>query len=356
MTNVNKLLLFISYECPELSGLASSYLTSFKESDDYRYIIDNINTGESLNSHKIIEIKTKLDELNWNTGNMERAVILGAQVYYLGSLTFERYYLNPMIIGNTPVLTKSLGDLLFPFDGELIPFNQLIFKKGYSLQYKYQAIDNEVKEYNTELKKYLIKPIKAIKDTSMVKSHLTIKGVLNYLEILFLFAVNILFIALFFIPNFNYQYAILNPPTSKPGSIIIWTYFILLFLYDAILIVYLLSHNKEYEPLYYTRRYLKLRRGKIDKMVDQKSIKLANYFKEAVRTNTPLNDDVHTFARFGDDSIDIEEVQSLQNGPGSKRHQVITAIHNIFFGLMFLALIALIAFMIFYHFTKGDIL
>lgn len=356
MTNVNKLLLYISYECPELSNFATSFLTSFKESEDYKYITDNIERASQFNSYKVLEIESKLAELAWTTTSMEKAIILGAQVYYLGALTFERYYLNPMILGNAPLYTKNLGDLLFTFDGELIPFNDLIFKKGYSLQYKFQAIDNKVREYNTELKQYLIKPIKTIKDTSMVKSHLTIKGVLNYLEIFFVLAVNFFFIALFFIPSVSYRHAITNLPTSTPGSIVIWSYFILLFFYNASLIIYLLSHNKEYEPLYYTRRYLKLRRGKIDKMVDQKAQKLANYFKEAVRTNSPLVNDIHTFARIGDESIDIEEVQSLQNGPRSRRHQIITAIHNIFFGLMFLALVALISFMIFYHFTKGNTL
>lgn len=357
MTNIDQLLLLISYQGINVDSFTKSYLKALKQSDLVFLIEENLLHAQNFGTSRVNQLLCDYRALNWNCITYEDVIILTSRLTYLASRTFERYYINPLAVGNRKIKTKSIGELMFFFDGDLVPFNEMISKAGYTIEYKMDAIDKQVAFYHAEMVNFVLKPIKIIVDSKKVKAKFNISSLQRVVEKLTLIVVNFLALTLMIIPNGKFKNVILNGFSANSiGAKIIWIYLIILVIYDMLIALFFARRSYHYEPLYYSRRYLKVKKKKVFKSLRIKAIKLADYLKRALISNSPLEADIRLFARLGDDNLDLDSVDQISQNLEKKPYRVLSAIHNISFGLMLFALFALIVFLIVYYFTRGDLL
>ena len=183
MTSEKKLLLFISLT--ENIGSIDSYKLSqdLKGTEVYYYYEKNIQKASKFDTIRTKKMKYYFDNLNFNAKNMSEYIKEYSKLYFLATQSNERYYINPFIIKEGETNLKSLGELLFKFDGQLVPFNSIINKGNYSLEYKKLAVKENVKTYKEELFDMLDSQVKKIKKERLVKRKVTAKNVLSYAEL-----------------------------------------------------------------------------------------------------------------------------------------------------------------------------
>lgn len=355
MTNIDKLLLFISYHGQDVSTFKKSYVKALKNSETVHLLEKNLIHAQNFGTGRVNQLIADYQNLNWNCPTFEAAVTLTTRITYLAGKSFERYYLNPLSIGSQEVRLSSLGELMFYFDGSLLSFNEIVLAKGYSFEYKCKAVDKQVAFYHAEMVNYLLKPIKKIIDGKKIKKRFSISFLVRMMEKIAFFAINFTIFILILLPK--YKVAILEGPGYHSiGSKIIWIFLIVSFFYDFVYVIFRAITNKIYEPLSYSRRYLKVRKKTVFKLLSVRASKMASYFKKALIDGITLQNDIKLFAKFGDDSLDLDSVDKIKAEMDKKPYRLLAAFHNIVFGIAICALFMVLVFIIVYHFTQGDLL
>ncbi len=353
MTSEKKLLLFISLT--ENIGSIDSYKLSqdLKGTEVYYYYEKNIQKALKFDTIRTKKMKYYFDNLNFNAKNMSEYIKEYSKLYFLATQSNERYYINPFIIKEGETNLKSLGELLFKFDGQLVPFNSIINKGNYSLEYKKLAVKENVKTYKEELFDMLDSQVKKIKKERLVKRKVTAKNVLSYAEFFCSIFFSAFLFMLFFIPRF-YESLIAKPFSSFDSSII-FIYFIGLVIYLSLYIATASWHNRVYETVFYARRFLRIRHRAILVYLEKKCQLLEKHFITALENKKTLKDDIYDFSYYDNKFLDFDFVNKVINNKMSKSYTICSALKTIFFGVMILLILFVSCYLIFIALTKGGL-
>ncbi len=353
MNSEERLLLYISYSFPELVKEQYKLANALKGSDIYFYLTQNIKKCSEYENARSKKLVSYYEGLNFNVSSMEEYVMLYSRIYFLCTQTHERYYINPLAIKEGQCSLKSLGEILFKFDGSLVPFNTIVDRNGYSLAYKKLAVKENVGIYKSEMYELIDDKIKLIKDRKMTRRRLNLGNMLSIIETIFILVFVALFIFALCLSKLR-DFIFAAPFTNIP-SIMTFIYFIAMIIYISLYIIVATWHNRLYEPVFYTRRFMLIHKRAIYSLIDKKCLQLEKYLNNALETRRHLRKDIYMFAGYNESVIDLSSLNILQKGIDNRGYNFFSAVKNISFGIMILVALAYGCYLIFLAFTQGSL-
>lgn len=348
-----RLKLFISLSNPGRVFCNPDLKDSLQKSEVYYYLQKNIEKAKKYETARSKQVVDYYNKIRFDFISMESYIVEYSKIYFIATQSFERYYINPLVIKEGDTNLKSLGDLMFVFDGQLIPFNKIIKKGDYSLDYKKRMVAENVSVYRKEMYELIEDKANIIKKKKLTKRKLSFSNILNTIELVCCLLFSALMILVFILPGLNAD--LLAKPFSDIGPSLILLYFIWLIIYLSLFIITSTWHNRLFEPVFYTRRLLRLKRNAIFSLIDKKCNQLEKYYNNALESGKKLHNDIYSFSGYKDSIISFDAVDSVNRGIKSRGYSVMSAIKNISFGVMVLLTLALSVYMLYVSLTKGSL-
>jgi hypothetical protein len=296
MNNVDKTILLAESFGADTSLFTSSYVDNIVKSAEYKGLVENVSWAQKFQVKKSIALIDDFKSINYRCLTFEDAVILASRVNYLYSVSSEAYYLNPLAVLDFTPKTKSVGELMCQYNGNLVSFNDIIADQDHPLNYKARAIAGQCESYRQEMiekisfnysktgnNKYISSRIRAI------NWQLGFMGLVAFAAFLGSIYVMISrrsvfksFVSSFSVTSFVH-WGIL---ACLIGAVLLCVSWILAFARDTSL----------FAPYYYFRRFGKSKEGKIYEKISHKAQQLAEYIFAACQAHKPLADDIGAFA------------------------------------------------------------
>lgn len=351
MNNIDKVILLAEYFGLDVSDFKNSYHAAINEGETMKRLDYNISKAgryENDRVHALIEEYTKLLEIRPKT--FEEEIIFNAKVNYLCSVSYEQFYLNPFEIGTVETQTRSIGELMLPFDGRYVSINDIIMDSSHSFKYKSEAVRRQVNIYHKEMSAILHEPIEQIK-----KSKRADEGTVKHSRFPnFFLAVAFVIMNIYLFSLLLFQGEVYQKAKVLDFSNVFFYAFYLPFIATALFdITFVLSdcfRKKDQESYYFAKRYLDFGTKHVFSNLATAALRLNSYIMDAARVHVPLVDDITKFSKVGGDELDLYGLMAVKSNRDRLYVRLFKTLRNIFFTVSVVTIVFSATMFMLYHF------
>ena len=328
MNKIDKVILLAEKLGVDVSQFTGSYVETILKSDAYSELVKNVEWAKQFGFKKSSVLVSDFLSINYNVKNFSESVTLASRINYLSELSYENYYINPLLIADFKVKTDSIGQLVTLYDGKPTKINDIIADDSHQLNYKASIITYLVEYYRTEAIEKITYPIGKTQGNKGIAS--LIRGAIYRSLVYTLFLLTILVISVFilFTDRTNFKEALVFNPSN------LWCYFdygafVLTALFSLVFTSFICYLNRKYRPYYYYKYFYKRKKAKLGSEINYEAQKLANYIFDACVNKKMLSNDIYRFAKIKTRTIGIEDYKKMYGVKTSKTYSFFKIILNI---------------------------
>jgi len=307
MTNIDKAILLASEVGAPLQNFDYSYIKDILASDSYLTLVDNVRWARQFKLNKSIALEDDFKSLNYDVKTIEQSVVLASRINFLASISYENYYINPLVKYDFEVKTKTIGDIAVFYNEKYHYFNDLINADEFTLDYKIKVISTKCEEYIEEI------TLKTQNDLNLTKENKGIRSIVIKTKFISLlrFLVSVLFtLVIFFV--FIWEDQVFYDYINIHSTNNVYTYLISIFILSTALMdifaILLLSYSAiSFYPYYHFKHELTRKFNRRVKKISKKANALASYMLECVKSKQKMDKKLNEF------STDVIKQEEFEN-------------------------------------------
>lgn len=312
MNNVDKSLLLAESFGADVSYFKLHYVETIVSSPQYVELVENVNYANKFQLVKAVGLVDDFRSLNYNIKTIEQAVVLANRVNYLYSVSFENYYLNPLVKYPFKLKTASIGDLVVDFDGEKKTYNEIVLDEDHTLAYKAKVIADNAEYYRRELNE------KNQFETSKLKGNKALKHIVRNAFIsqgirLLLATIGLVAMMAIYVYPYEKFTEFINlgmnfTSVSNYGFALVSIFSLISLLFAVCCGVFV---SKFTYPYFYFKGSLRKRTNKMYKTVNNHAQQLAEYILYHCKQHKIMSNDISKFETYELDKADYDAYKKI---------------------------------------------
>ncbi|MFA6862192.1 MAG: hypothetical protein WCR56_07495 [Bacilli bacterium] len=317
------------------SSYAFEYGPKIKDSQSYKILQSNLPEIRKSISGRANDIVVKSDSLRFDPKSVADCFILENKVNYLALHSFPEYYLNPLTIDpNYNGEVKSLGDLVFDYQGQECTLNDIILNDKDSLEIKKAEVNQQLEYFLSDANTLVYSSLAIVKKNAFSSQKNKKNQIIGtILEILLFISLNVFFAVMCIYPFPTFRLFLYYPDPSRVMTYLWYLYPILLFLFDLAFIVFHSYRAKISEPYNYAVRFLRKNSAKVFDDLRNGKEKIFDYIAGAINNRLVLKNDIKDFSKLSSSYIDFKAVINVSSLKEKRPYKVLRSL-NVSFGTL----------------------
>ncbi len=325
MKQIEKSLLLAEKFGANFSNVNKNYVESLLNNVEYKTLIDNVDWASNFHLVKSEALVEDFKKLNYECKTLEEALILTNRINYLSSISYEEYYVNPLIKYDFKIKTKTIGELMLVYDGKYVSFNDLANDKNHHQGFKNKVIVEKCNDYVNEVCLTNQRNVELLQNNKGIRS--TIRKYYFYLMIAVLFGIifSLCALSVFCLNIDTFKNYLKYFSLSSINTYIITFGLVFACIYDLHVCIVIATQSRVFYPYYYFKHVVSKKNNKRNKEISELGERLALYIVDCVTNSKPLDRNITSFSTK---SIDDREYSNYKKMYDYEVNQLDSFIEN----------------------------
>lgn len=311
MKQIDKSLLLAEKFGANFSNVNENYVKTLLNNVEYKTLIENVNWASNFHLVRAEALVEDFKKLNYECTNLEQTLILTNRINYLSSISYEEYYINPLIKYDVKLKTKTIGDLMLVYDGKYTSFNSLIEDKNHHQGFKNKVIVEKCNDYVNEVCYSNQKNVELLQNNKGIKSTIKKYYLILLIGIFFGIIFSLLALSVFCLDNqifYNYlnQFSLTDFNTYVISLALLFAC-----IYDLHLACVICNQSKVFYPYYYFKYVVSKKNKKRNQEVASLGEKLAVYIIDCVSNSKTMDKNISSFSLKTIDDKEYENYKKM---------------------------------------------